>query len=158
PVHWYSFLAGFNLPYWIIYILGFLTFSFIGIILVEIIIIALLHYWYHRRTLNWLRFLDIIIYTAFLSHLFFPRGVYKYYFTFLVPIFILWFVFHYKEAYLKENSIRMRWLLYFIGMSLMILLIPRNFYLLLVWIIIIIIIFKSKNYNHSLQVKSSIIE
>lgn len=158
PVHWYSFLAGLNLPYWILYILGFLTFSFIGIIIIEIIIVVLLHYYYYQKTLNWLRFLDIIVYTAFLTHLFFPRGVYKYYFSFHIPIVILWLCYHFKELHLVKNIKRTRWLIYFIIVSSVIMLIPRNFYLLLIWGIVIIMIKKNLNINQTLKINSSILE
>ncbi len=156
PVHWYSFLAGLNFPYWILYILGFLTFSLIGIIILEIVIVALLHYWYYQKTLNWLKFLDTITYIAFLTHIFFPRGVYKYYFTFHIPITILWLTYHFKDIYLKKNNTRVRWLLYFIGILAIIMLIPRNFYLLLIWAIIIIMIKINLNINLRLKLNYSI--
>ncbi|MFX1378707.1 MAG: hypothetical protein ACFFA4_06400 [Promethearchaeota archaeon] len=158
PVHWYSFLVGLNLPYWTIYIVGFLSFSFIGIFVIEIIIIMFLHYWYYQKTLNWLKFLDIITYTAFSSHLFLPRGVYKYYFTFHVPIIILWLCFHFKDLNVEKNIDKIRWSIYFLGTSLIILVIPRNFYLLVIWVIIILIINKNIKINQTYYVKSSLLE
>jgi hypothetical protein len=158
PIHWYSFLAGLNLPYWIQYIIGFLTFSTIGIIIIEIIFIVLLHHWYYQNSLNWLKFLDIITYTAFFSHLFFPRGVYKYYFAFHIPIIILWLGFHFNEILREKKNLRTRWFIYFMGLTSLILIIPRNFYLLLIWAIIIIIIRKTQDMNKTFQNKTLLLE
>ena len=152
PVYWYSFLTALGFPNWLLYIVGFLTFTFIGIIILEIIIVILLHYWYNKNNLNWLRFLDIIVYTAFLTHLFFPRGVYKYYFTFHIPLIILWFCHHFIEIYSEKHSKRKRWLLYFIVISLIILIIPRIYYLLLIWAIIIIMIRKNLIRNRNIKI------
>ncbi|MFX0023674.1 MAG: glycosyltransferase family 39 protein [Candidatus Hermodarchaeota archaeon] len=158
PMHWYSFLAGLNLPYWILYFIGFLTFTFIGIILIELVVIVLLHHWHYQESLNWLKFLDIITYTAFLSHLFFPRGVYKYYFTFHIPLIIIWLSFHFKDLLGTQKSIRIKWFVYFISITSIFLLIPRNFYLLFVWVIIILMIKKNLNMNKTYQNKIGILE
>jgi len=158
PIHWYSFLAGLNLPYWIIYILGFLTFSTFGIIIVEIIVIVFIHRWYHQSSLDWLKFLDIITYTAFFSHFFFPRGVYKYYFTFHIPIIILWLGFHFKDLLDEKKGIRTKWLIYFIAINFLVLLIPRNFYLLFIWGIVIIMIYKNLKLNDRIEINSPLLE
>ncbi|KKM97627.1 hypothetical protein LCGC14_1166080 [marine sediment metagenome] len=121
PVNWYSFLINFGAPYWLIYLLGFLTFTFIGLLIIEIVAIFLLYNWDRKNKLDWIKFLDIIVYTAFISHLFFPRGVYKYYFTLHVPLIILWICFHFKEKLTDNNSIRKVWLLLFVFISFLIL-------------------------------------
>ncbi len=158
PMHWYSFLVGLNLPFWILYILGFLTFTTFGIIIIEIIIIVLIHRWYHQKTLDWKKFLDIIQFTAFFSHLFFPRGVYKYYFTFHIPIIILWLGFHFKNLLDEKKSIRTKMFIYFIAISFLILLIPRNFYLLFIWGIVIFMIIKNLKMNEIYEIKPSLLE
>jgi hypothetical protein len=158
PMHWYSFLLGLNLPYWLLYILGFLTFSTFGVIIVELIIIILIHKWHYQKSLDWLKLLDLIIYTAFLSHLFFPRGVYKYYFTFHVPIIILWLVFHFKDLLDENKRTRTRGFLYFIALSLLFLLIPRNFYLLFMGVIVVIMIYTNLKLNERIETNSTILE
>ena len=158
PMHWYSFLAGLNLPYWILYIIGFLTFSAIGIIIIELIAIVLIHRWYYQKSLNWVKLLDIIVYSAFLIHLFFPRGVYKYYFTFHVPLIILWLVFHFKDRLDENRIVRIRWFLYFIIGTIVVLLIPRNFYLLFIWVIVIIMINKNLKINERIGIKALFLE
>ncbi len=145
PVKWYSFLIQFGAPYWLIYILGFLTFTFIGIVLIEIIAMFMLFKWKRNGSLTWLNFLDLIVYTAFMSHLFFPRGVYKYYFTFHVPLVILWFCFHFKEKLMDNDFLRKSGLLLFISVSFIILIFPRMYYLILIWILFFIIVKKSQN-------------
>jgi len=140
PVQWYSFLIGLGAPYWLLYILGFLTFTYIGIILIEILVILLIYKWHKKNTLNLIKLLDVIVYTAFLSHLFFPRGVYKYYFTFHVPLVILWICFHFNEIISSDKSKRSKWMLIFILVSLIIIIIPRLYYLIIIWGIIALII------------------
>jgi hypothetical protein len=143
PIHWYSFLIVLDSPYWFLYIVGFLNFTFIGIVITEILVVMLLHYWYFHDRLNWVRFLDIIVYTAFLTHLLFPRGVYKYYFTFHVPLIILWLAYHYYEGLKTNRSKNLRLLSYFLLISLGLILIPRFYYLLLIWTVLIVMIKKS---------------
>ena len=140
PVKWYSFLIQFGAPYWLLYILGFLTFTFIGVLLLEIIAVLMLANWRRKRSLNWLKFLDIIVYVAFLSHLFFPRGVYKYYFTFHVPLIVLWFCFHFKEKLMEDNFFRKLGLLLLTSISFVILIFPRMYYLIIIWILFFIIV------------------
>lgn len=158
PIHWYSFLVGLNLPYWILYIIGFLTFSTMGIIVIEIIVIFLIHRWYYQNSLDWLKLLDIIVYIALFSHIFFPRGVYKYYFTFHVPLIILWLAFHFKDRLDENRSVRIRWFLYFIIGTILVLLIPRNFYLLFIWAIVITMIYKNLKLNERIEVKEQFLE
>lgn len=145
PVHWYDFLSEFNTPYWIIYILGFLTFSLTGIIIVEIFSIVLLYYWQKKGALEWLRFFDLIIYVSFLTHLFFPRGVYKYYFTFHIPLIVIWLCSHFHEDLLRNELKQKRWLLYFIIISLGIMFIPRNYYLMLIWLLFSMMLSKNRS-------------
>lgn len=140
PVHWYSFLIGLGAPYWLLYILGFLTFTFIGIILMEIIVLFLLFKWHHNDELNWKKLIDVIIYVAFISHLFLPRGVYKYYFTFHVPLVILWICVHFNDILSSDRSKQLNWRLIFILGSLIIIIIPRLYYLIIIWLILAFII------------------
>ncbi len=140
PVKWYSFLIQFGAPYWLIYILGFLTFSFIGILIIEIIAMFKIYNWGRKGSLDWLKFLDIIVYTAFLSHLFFPRGVYKYYFTFHVPLVILWICFHFKDKLMNNDFLRKLWLFLFISVSFVILIFPRMYYLIIIWMLFLSIV------------------
>ena len=140
PIKWYSFLIQFGAPYWLLYILGFLTFTFIGILLIEIIAIFMLYNWGRKDSLDWLKFLDLIVYTAFMSHLFFPRGVYKYYFTFHVPLIILWICFHFKDKLVDNDFLRKLWLFLFISVSFVILIFPRIYYLIIIWILFFIIV------------------
>ena len=140
PVMWYSFLINFGAPYWLIYLLGFLTFTFIGLLIIEIVVIFLLYNWDRKNELDWIKFLDIIVYTAFLSHLFFPRGVYKYYFTLHVPLIIIWICSHFKEKLTYNNSIRKYWLLLFISISSIILFFPRFYYLMIIWMLFAFIV------------------
>jgi hypothetical protein len=152
PIHWYSFLIVLDFPYWFLYIVGFLNFTFVGILITEIVVVGLLHYWYSHNKLNWVKFLDIIVYTAFLTHLLFPRGVYKYYFTFHVPLIILWLACHYYEAITTDRGKNLGLLIYFISISLALILIPRYFYLLLIWAILLIVIRKSSNQLKNMKI------
>ncbi|MFX0027874.1 MAG: hypothetical protein ACFE8B_01575 [Candidatus Hermodarchaeota archaeon] len=151
PVHWYSFLIVIDSPYWFLYIVGFLTFTSIGILITEILVVVLMYYWYSNDKLNWVKFLDIIVYVAVLSHLLFPRGVYKYYFTFHVPLIILWLAYHYYEALTTNSNKNLRLLGYFVIISLAIILIPRFYYLLLIWTVLILIIRKSLNEQKKIE-------
>ena len=140
PMKWYSFLIQFGAPYWLLYILGFLIFTFIGILLIEIIAMFMLYNWGKKGSLDWLKFLDLIVYIAFMSHLFFPRGVYKYYFTFHIPLVILWICFHFKDKLEDNDFLRKLWLLLFISGSFVILIFPRMYYLLIIWVLFFIIV------------------
>ena len=152
PIHWYSFLVVLDFPYWFLYIVGFLNFTFIGILITETVVVGLLHYWYSHNKLNWVKFLDIMVYSAFLTHLLFPRGVYKYYFTFHVPLIILWVACHYYEDLTTNTGKDLKLLVYFISISLAIILIPRFFYLLLIWTILLIMIRKSSYYSKNIVI------
>ena len=143
PMHWYDFLINLNAPYWLLYILGFPNFTSLGIILVEIFGFVLIIYWHRKKTLNWLKLLDILVITALLTHLFFLRGVYKYYFTFHIPLIVLWATFHYGESLSKNKSLRKNGGIIFILVSFAILLVPRDFYLIIIWIILALIIVKT---------------
>jgi len=145
PLQWYSFLIGLSAPYWLLYILGFLTFTFVGIIIMEIIALLLLFKWHHNDELNWKKLIDVIVYIAFLSHLFFPRGVYKYYFTFHVPLVILWICVHFNDILSSDKSKQLNWRLIFILGSLIIIIIPRLYYLIIIWLILAFIIKKNLN-------------
>ena len=131
PVHWYDFLVVLGAPYWLIYILGFLTFTSSGIILVEMANVVLPVYWHQRKTLTWEKLLDLVVYTAILTHLFFPRGVYKYYFTLHVPLVILWLCFHFRATIVHQPK---ETLVKFLLFSLVILFLHRLIYLLVIWV------------------------
>ncbi len=143
PLHWYDFLIELGAPYWSIYIFGFLNFTLIGIFLLEIFVLLLLYYWYRKESLDRVKLIDLIVYIAILSHLFFPRGVYKYYFTFHVPLIILWICFHFSEDYKKNHQKRIKILYIFIIISLAILLIHRFLYLLVIWVIFFLMVKKN---------------
>ncbi|MFW9939377.1 MAG: hypothetical protein ACFFD5_17170 [Candidatus Thorarchaeota archaeon] len=152
PVYWFSFLIDLKFPYWFLYIVGFLNFTAIGVVLTEIFVVVLLFYWHSHNTLNWVKFLDVIVYTAFLTHIFFPRGVFKYYFTFHIPLIILWLACHYYKVLTNDKKKNMRLLLYLISVSLCVILIPRFYYLLLIWAILIIMIRKSTKLSLTLEI------
>jgi hypothetical protein len=145
PVHWYSFLVELQAPYLILYVLGFLNFTMFGVILIQITDFCLLIYWQQKNTLNWQKFLDLVVYTAILSHLFLPRGVYKYYFTLHVPLVVLWFCFNFNSS--LSSSQQNKLLLTFLIFCLIILLLHRLFYLLLIWVIFFIMIKQSYTNN-----------
>ncbi|MFX1258362.1 MAG: hypothetical protein ACFFAN_10915, partial [Promethearchaeota archaeon] len=147
PIQWYSFLIPLGAPYWLLYIVGFLNFTLLGILIVEIVDLLLLSHWHRKKELDWLKILDLIVYTAILSHLFFSRGVYKYYFTFHIPLIVLWICFHYSEALVKNAVKQKRLLFLFIGISLIILIIHRFFYLLIIWIIFFVMVKKNLKLN-----------
>jgi len=144
PVYWFDFLHGLGAPYLVLYVFGFLNFTFIGILLLEIVITILVYNWHRKNKLNWLKFLDILVYTAFLSFLFFPRGVYKYYFPFLVPLIVLWVCYHFSDRLNTDYSKRRNWILIIVFGSIFFMLIPRLYYLLLIWVILIYIIIKNR--------------
>lgn len=147
PMQWYSFIIKFNAPYWLLFILAFLTFTFLGIIIMEIVSVILFFKWNSKNKLDWIKLLDIIVYTSFITHLFFPRGVYKYYFTFHVPLLILWICFHFKEVLSSDNAMQRNWILLFIVISFGILIMPRFYYLFIFWVIFIIIVRTNLNHN-----------
>jgi len=123
----------------IIYVAGFLTFTMLGLLLVELLSVILLIRWYRAAVLDWVRILDVTVLVAILSHFFLPRGVYKYYFTLHVPLIILWVAFHY-QASLETARGRKKWGGVVIGLSLLVLTFPRQLYLLLIWLIFFLII------------------
>lgn len=137
PVHWYDILVVLGAPYWAIYALGFLTFTSVGLILIEIANIGLAVHWHRERTFTWKRLLDLVLYTSILSHLFLPRGVYKYYFTLHVPLVILWLCFHFRSRITSEPK---RMLIKFLLFSLLILLLHRLVYLLAIWILLFVML------------------
>ncbi|MFX0124163.1 MAG: hypothetical protein ACFFAE_11045, partial [Candidatus Hodarchaeota archaeon] len=132
PVHWYSFLIELHAPYWFLYITGFLNFTMLGLISLQVINTSLLVHWQNKNSLNWLKFLDLIVFTAILSHLFLPRGVFKYYFTLHVPLVILWICFHFGTSLTSSTGHKKVFLIFLVA-CLTILLIHRLFYLLVVW-------------------------
>ncbi|MFW9828103.1 MAG: hypothetical protein ACFFEY_10950 [Candidatus Thorarchaeota archaeon] len=135
PMQWYSFLIRFGAPYWLLYIIAFPSFTLIGIILIQIIVLIMLYNWYRNNELELIKFIDIIIYIAFISHFFFPRGVYKYYFTFHIPLIVLWICFHFNEILSNHRSKRLNWMLILLVSSLIIIFIPRLYYLIVIWFI-----------------------
>lgn len=130
PIHWYDFMITLGAPYWLVYAFGFMTFSSIGIILVEISSAGLLIYWHRKKLLSWRKFLNLTVYTFILIHLFFPRGVYKYYFTILVPLTVLWITFNFTYDISRHSK---KFLLKFLIVSLAILFLHRLIYLLTIW-------------------------
>ncbi|MFX0207012.1 MAG: hypothetical protein ACFFDT_13575 [Candidatus Hodarchaeota archaeon] len=134
PLHWYSFLIELKVPYWALYITGFLNFTAFGLMMLQLTNIILLLYWDSKDSLEWPKFLCLITYNALLNHLFLPRGVYKYYFTLHVPLIVLWICFNFTPSF-SSTSWRKKALILFLAISLLFLLIHRFFYLWLVWII-----------------------
>ena len=151
PLNWYSFLIPIKSPFWLLYLLGFLNFTLTGILVVEIVDLYLLIRWYRKKTLNWIKILDLIVYTAILTHLFFPRGTYKYYFTFHVPLIVLWICFHYRESLRSDLSKWKKIFFLFITISLAFLLMYRYFYLLIVWAIFFLMLRKNIQLNHNVN-------
>ena len=139
PMHWYSFLIDLHVPTEIIYVAGFLTFTMLGLLLVELLSIILLIRWHRAKVLDWVRILDMTVFVAILIHLFLPRGVYKYYFTLHVPLIILWVAFHYQTS-LESARGRKRWGGVVVGLSSLVLIFPRQLYLILIWLIFFLII------------------
>ncbi|MFW9865986.1 MAG: glycosyltransferase family 39 protein [Candidatus Thorarchaeota archaeon] len=133
PIFWFDFLYSFNTPYLVFWFFGFLNFTYIGVIALEIVVIYMLIYWYNQSILNWVKFIDIIIYTTFLSYLFFPRGLYKYYFSFYVPLIILWTGSHFTNKLRSETKKRTNWILIIVLISIIFMLLPRTYYLILIW-------------------------
>lgn len=150
-----QFLIPLGTPYWILYIIGFLNFTLIGIFIIECVDIYLLIHWYQKDTLNWIKILDLLVYTAILTHLFLPRGVYKYYFTFHVPLIVLWICFHFGKSLETYLSKEKKTLFLFIIISLVILLIHRYIYLLIIWMIFFIMLRKNVQLNRKISVNNS---
>jgi hypothetical protein len=149
PLNWYSFLIPIKAPFWLLYLLGFLNFTLTGILVVEFVDIYLLIRWHRKKTLNWIKILDLIVYTAILTQLFFPRGTYKYYFTFHVPLIVLWICFHYGKSLRSDLSKWQKMLFLFLTISLAILLIYRYFYLLIIWAVFFLMLRKNIQLNHN---------
>ncbi|MFX0183697.1 MAG: hypothetical protein ACFE95_11495 [Candidatus Hodarchaeota archaeon] len=147
PVHWYDFLIELNAPYWVIYIVGFLNFTMFGLILVQLANICLLIRWYLKNSLFWDNFLNLIVYNAVLNHLFLPRGVYKYYFTILVPLIVLWIGFNLTPLISSPHSQKKIFLI-FTMVSLTLLFVHRLFYLLILWIILFYMSKHNLKYRH----------
>ena len=133
PIFWYDFLYSLKAPYLVFWFFGFLNFTYIGIVSLEIVVIFMLIYWHNKNVLNWVKFYDIIIYTTFLSYLFFPRGVYKYYFSFYVPLVVLWICFHFGYRLSNNKSKGTNWILIIVLISIIFMLLPRIYYLILIW-------------------------
>ena len=153
PRYWYDFLIDLNPPYEVFYIFGFLNFTYLGLVITEIGVILLMFYWHFKKELNWIKFLNITIYTAFLTFLFFPRGNYKYYYTLFVPLIVLWICFNFGQKLLNNSSKRKQWILLIVILSIAFMLIHRYYYqLLVIGIFIYIIIqnrFISKKLNYT---------
>ena len=156
PRFWYDFLIDLNPPYEVFYVFGFLNFSYVGLVIIEIGVIVFIIYWHFKKELSWIRFLNIILYTTFLTFLFFPRGNYKYYYTFFVPLIILWICFNFHQKILDYSSKRKRWFLIMIIISLSFMLIHRYYYQLLVWGIFIYILIQNRNIRKKNSKKNSI--
>lgn len=156
PLTWYSFLIALGAPYWSLYICGFLNFTLIGIISIEVLTIFLINYWYKRRTLTWIKFLDVLIYEVILVHLFLSRGIFKYYLTFIVPLAVLWICYHFKKNLQTSPSQYNKFLFLFLLISLSILFIPRFYYLLGIWVIFFLML--KWNLKNPSQLKSVLIQ
>ncbi|UCG89873.1 MAG: hypothetical protein JSU57_05270 [Candidatus Heimdallarchaeota archaeon] len=133
PVQWYSFLIELEVPYWFLYIVAFLNFTMLGLLSVQAINFSLLIFWYRKKSLDWHKLLNLLLYTAILSHLFLPRGVYKYYFTLLVPLVILWICINYSTTLKQSSAHRRKVFLIFFTVCLLLILMHRLLYLLLIW-------------------------
>ena len=144
PIFWYDFLYSLKAPTFLFWIFGFLNFTYVGIISLEIVIMKILFTWHKKGILNWVKFLDIIMYSTFLSYLFFPRGLYKYYFTFYVPLVVLWVCFHFSYRLSKNNSKGTTWTLIIGLISIIFMLLPRTYYLLLIWGVFFYILKKNR--------------
>ncbi|MFW9877317.1 MAG: hypothetical protein ACFFG0_29865, partial [Candidatus Thorarchaeota archaeon] len=155
PIFWYDFLYNLKAPYIIFWIFGFLNFTYIGIIILEIVITYMVYYWHKKNILNWVKFFDIIIYSSFLSYLFFPRGLYKYYFSFHVPLIVLWICFHFGYKLSNINLKRTNWILIITLISIIFMLLPRTFYLVLIWIIFFYILKKNRILTKELENSTS---
>jgi hypothetical protein len=147
PLNWYSFLIPIRAPFWLLYLLGFLNFTLAGILVVEFVNIYLLFRWHRKKTLSWIKIFDLIVYTAILTHLFFPRGTYKYYFTFHVPLIVLWICFHYGESLKSDMSKWRKMFFLFLTISFVFLLIYKYFYLLIVWTVFFLMLRKNIQLN-----------
>ncbi|MFX1477326.1 MAG: hypothetical protein ACFFCI_04270 [Promethearchaeota archaeon] len=147
PRFWYDFLIYLNPPYEVYYVFGFLNFSYVGLLITEVLVIIIIFYWYYKNNLDKQKFLNIILYTAFLTYLFFPRGNYKYYYSFFVPLIILWICSNYNLILLENKFKRRNWILIVGLVSIAFMLIHRNYYQLLVWGIFIYIIIQNRILN-----------
>ncbi|MFO8017187.1 MAG: hypothetical protein R6U96_01005 [Promethearchaeia archaeon] len=142
PIKWYDFLILKDAPYWVIYIAGFLNFSLFGIYLVQILAMYLLYKWHHTEELDFKHFLNLLLIIAFLSHLWMSRGVFKYYFTFFIPIVVLWLGYYQTVQISQRKSKRNRLLFLMIGISLFLILLNRYIYLLIVWLLFFVFSYK----------------
>ncbi|MFW9878504.1 MAG: hypothetical protein ACFFG0_35940 [Candidatus Thorarchaeota archaeon] len=156
PIFWYDFLYNVKAPYIVFWVFGFLNFTYIGIIILEIIITYMVYSWHRKNILNWVKFFDIIIYSAFLCFLFFPRGLYKYYFSYYVPLIVLWICFHFGNK-LSNNSVKgTNWILVIILISIIFMLLPRTIYLILIWGVFFYILKKNSILTKDLEASISI--
>ncbi|MFX1477329.1 MAG: glycosyltransferase family 39 protein [Promethearchaeota archaeon] len=155
PIFWFDFLYSFNAPYLVFWFFGFLNFTYIGVITLELVVIYTLIYWHNKSILNWVKFLDMIIYTTFLSYLFFPRGLYKYYFSFYVPLIILWVCFHFGDKISNINSKGKNWILISLLISMIFMLLPRTFYLILIWGIFFYLVKKNSTLTNTMLKSTS---
>lgn len=156
PIFWFDFLYSLKAPYFLFWIFGFLNFSYVGIIILEIVIMKILYKWHRDGILNWVKFFDIIVYTTFLSYLFFPRGLYKYYFSFYVPLIVLWICFHFGYRLSNKNSKGTNWTLIIVLISIIFMLLPRTYYLLLIWGVFFYILKKNRILTENLRNGASI--
>ncbi|MFX0208501.1 MAG: hypothetical protein ACFFDT_21130 [Candidatus Hodarchaeota archaeon] len=146
PVQWYSFLIDLKAPYWFLYITAFLNFTMLGVISLQVINFILLKYWHRKNSLDWYKLLDLVVYTAILSHLFLPRGVYKYYFTLHVPLIILWICFHFRFSLASSPAQQKKVFIIFFTACLALLLLHRLLYLLLIWVIFFFMLLSDLNF------------
>lgn len=147
PVQWYSFLIELKAPYWFLYIVAFLNFTMLGLLLVQVINFSFLLFWNHKKSLDWYRLLNLLLYTAILSHLFLPRGVYKYYFTLHVPLVILWICFNFSTSLKQSSKYQNKVFIIFFTVCLVLILIHRLLYLLLIWIVFFFILNSNFDFN-----------
>ena len=158
PIFWYDFLYSLKAPYLVFWFFGFLNYTYIGIITLEVAVIGVLLNWKRKSYLNWVKFYDIIIYTTFLSYLFFPRGLYKYYFSFYVPLIVLWICFHFGHKLSNNNSKGTNWILIMVLFSIIFMLLPRTYYLILIWGVFFYILKKNRVLTKKLFNSASIDE
>lgn len=156
PIFWFDFLYSLKAPTFVFWIFGFLNFTYVGIIILEIVIMKILFKWHREGILNWVKFLDIIMYATFLSYLFFPRGLYKYYFSFYVPLVVLWICFHFGYKLANSNSKGTNWTLIIVLISIIFMLLPRTYYLLLIWGVFFYILKKNRILTKNLLDRTSI--
>ncbi len=144
---WYSSLIMIDAPHLLIWICGFLTFTGWGLILSTIILTIMMFYWKYSKKLNLMKLIDAIVYLSFLSHLFFTRGIFKYYFVFHVPLILIWFCFHFQT---KSENIQTKKIFFilFISISIFIIILPRYLYLLLILGILIYLLLVHRSTSH----------